>query len=250
MSLTDSLLTLYRVEAQVRGLRGRLESAQNYLTAQTQQLEELREQHQELRTRTHQIQAKIGNLEGETAAIDTRIEKLRNELNMASTNKQYTAVLTELNTVKLSRNEVDDQILEEMERIDQIKEQLAKLDSDIAERDKIRASAENELQRRNEEVGDRLAELEAQREVAAAEVPAAERAIFNEMADTYSGEAMAAVKEISRRSREYACGECNMYLPFETVAALMGAINTLVRCHACGRILFLQDETRGALAKR
>ncbi len=132
MSLTGSLLTLYRVEAQVRGLRGRLESAQNYLTAQTQQLEELREQHQELQTRTHQIQAKIGNLEGETAAIDIRIEKLRNELNMASTNKQYTAVLTEVNTVKLSRNEVDDHILEEMERIDQIKEQLAKLASDIA----------------------------------------------------------------------------------------------------------------------
>ena len=122
--------------------------------------------------------------------------------------------------------------------------------SDIAEREKIRASAETELLRRHEEVGDRLAELEAEREVAAAEVPAAERRIFDEMADAYSGEAMAAVHEISRRSREYACGECNMCLPFETVAALMGATNSLVRCHACGRILFLQDDTRGALAKR
>ena len=70
------------------------------------------------------------------------------------------------------------------------------------------------------------------------------------MADAYDGEALGQIEEIDRRHREYACGSCNMHLPFETVASLLGGGDTVGRCAACGRILYLADETRGALAKK
>ena len=117
MSLTDNLVNLYRIDAQVRGLRRRLESAQRHLEVQDRHLDELRQQRAEFDTRQRQLRATIGNLEGETSAIEQRLEKLRNELNGATTNKQYMAVLTELNTVKLSRGELDERQLQEMERV-------------------------------------------------------------------------------------------------------------------------------------
>ncbi|MHC4415459.1 MAG: zinc ribbon domain-containing protein [Planctomycetota bacterium] len=250
MSLTDNLLNLFQVDAQVRGLRSRLDSAQRYLAVQTRQVQELEQLREELQSRKRQLTAKISNFEGETAAIDERIEKLRSELNGASTDKQYSAVLTELNTVKVSRGEFDDRILQEMERIEEVNEQLAKLDVEYVERQKVAAVAESELLRRHEDVSERLAELEADREVAAAGILPAELRIFNEMADAYDGEAMAPVEEVDRRNREYACGACNMHTPFATVAALLGVIDSVVRCTACGRILYLEEETRGALVKK
>lgn len=250
MSLVESLLNLHRVEGQVRGLRSRLESAERYLNAQTRLAQDLEQQIAELESRRRQIQAKIGNLEGEMAAADERLEKLRNELNNASTNKQYTALLTELNTAKLSRGEIEDRILQEMDLLEQNAEQLKDLQEQVGERRKVRTVAEGELEQRTREVGQRLAELETERQTAAEAIPAAELKIFNEMADAYEGEAMAAIEEIDRRHREYACGACNMSLPFELVASLLGTSEVMVRCTACGRILHLQDETRGALAKK
>ncbi|MHC4347035.1 MAG: zinc ribbon domain-containing protein [Planctomycetota bacterium] len=228
MSLTENLVNLFQIDAQVRGLRRRLDSAERYLAVQTRNVEELEVQRREVETRQLQIQARIGNLEGEMATIDERLEKLRNELNAATTNKQYTTVLSELNTAKNARSEIEDQVLAEMERVDENTQQRQALEQEIDERQKVRALAEDQLQQRHDEVGERLAELEAEREVAAAAVP----------------------EEIDRRHREYACGTCRMHIPFQAVSALLSSSDTLVTCTACGRIMYLQDEVRGALLKR
>ena len=250
MILTDNLVNLFRIDAQFRGLRSRLESAERYLAAQTRQVEELKQQREELEARHRQIQAHIGNLESESAALDERLEKLRNELNAATTNKQYTAVLHELNGAKDNHIQLEDRTLQEMERVEENAGQREILAAEIAERERVRELAGEELKQRQEEVGDRLTALEADRNVAASAIPGTELKIFTELADAYEGEAMASIEEVDRRHREYACGACNMHVPFQSVACLLGTADTLVRCTACGRILFLEDETRGALAKK
>ena len=250
MSLTEDLISLFHIDSNVRGLRGRLDSAQRYLDAQDRLLAELNQQHEECEVRRRHVRAMVANLEGEIEVLDERLEKLRNELNVATTNKQYTAVLTERNIVKTARAEIEDRVLEEMETIEASGTQLEKIAQDIAERDKIRKVAKSQLKQRHDEVGQRLAELEVERETAASVIPGGEIRIFNEMAEAYDGEAMGLIEEIDRRNREYACGSCNMHLPFEAVASLLGGGNELVRCTACGRILYLAEETRGALAKK
>ncbi len=250
MSLTKDLISLFHIDSNVRGLRGRLESAQRYLDAQDRLLADLNQQHEECEVRRRHVRATVANLEGEVEVLNERLEKLREELNVATTNKQYTAVLTERNVAKTARAELEDRILEEMETIEASSKQLEKIAEETAERKKVRKVAKAQLKQRHDDVGQRLAELEVERESAASVIPGGEIKIFNEMADAYDGEAMGLIEEIDRRRREYACGSCNMHLPFEAVASLLGGSDALVRCTACGRILYLADETRGALAKK
>jgi len=244
----ESLLKLHRVDMQLRGLRSRLESAKRHLQAQERQLSEIEHRMEELRVRKRHCQASIHTLETEAGSLDVQLEKFRRDLNSSSTNKQYTAVLTELNTVKAARSKLDDQMLEEMDQVEDIDREIAEVKAQHEERSKVRELATEKLREREEEIGERLAELEREREMAAADVPAAEMVLFEEIADQHNGEAMASIEEVDRRHREYACSECNIHLPFEQVCSLMVEAKSLVRCPACGRILYLQEEIRSALA--
>jgi uncharacterized protein len=250
MTLMDNLLNLYRVDMQVRGLRSRLESAERYLKAQNKLFDDLTAQRDELVSRKKQLQATIANLESEIASIDQKLEKFRGDLNASSTSKQYNAVLTELNTVKLERSKTEDRMIEEMERVEQIDKDIASLEAQLIERQKVRDHAERELAEKRTEIGERLAELERERAEAASAVPASELEVFDKLADDYEGEAMANIEVIDKRRREYACGACNIHLPFEQISVLKGRSDTLVRCTACRRILYMQDETRESLAKK
>ena len=136
MTLLSNLISLFQIDSQVRGLRSRLESAQVYLDTQERLLAELREQREESEARRRQLQATIGNLDVEGTALGERIEKLRGELDVATTNKQYGAVLTEVNTTKLARTELDDRVYEEMEKVEEIDRQLEKLKGNHLERAK------------------------------------------------------------------------------------------------------------------
>ncbi len=249
MSLLESLLQLNQVDAQVRGLRSRMESAQRYLDAQTNQLQVVDDTLQELKTRLLHVKAAIANHETEMATIDERIEKLRDELNSSETNKQYTAVLNELNTVKANRTEIEDETIKEMESVETLEAEVEQVTAQREERVKVKDHAANQLREREAEIGDRLTELEAEREQAAAAVPPEALAIFDDLCHIYDGEPMASVEEVNRRRREYACEACNILLPFELVSLLLSGIDSVVRCAACSRILYLQDELRGALAK-
>jgi predicted nucleic acid-binding Zn-ribbon protein len=250
MALVDSLLTLYRVDSQVRGLRSRLDSAQRYFRTQEDQLTALMQQQQEMHTRKRQVQAALATLELEIKSIDERLEKLRGDLNSAPNNKQYTAVLTELNTVKASRTALEDRVLSHMEQLETIEAQFATIDGQIAERTKVRDLANSQYEERKTDVGARLSELEHEHEKAAAVIPANVLQVFEEVADLHEGEAMAAVEEIDRKHREYACGACNMHLPFEPVSKLSSKTDMLVRCAACGRLLFLQEAMPSVGAKK
>ena len=75
MSLIERLLRLYRVDAQVRGLRSRVDSAQRYLDAQSRLAAEVTAQRDELLVRSKQVQASIALMETEVATIDERLEE-------------------------------------------------------------------------------------------------------------------------------------------------------------------------------
>lgn len=250
MTLMERVLHLYQVDSQVRGLRSRVESAEIYLRAQNRQRDSVASQRDETATRKKHVQATVSNLETEVAAIDERLEKLRDELNAAVTNKQYSAILAEMNSVKEQRNELDDRTIAEMEQIEKLDAELATFDEQLADRNKVCTAAQSDLEERKNDVGERLTELEGERQDATSGIPDSVLTAFDDIADLHDGEALASIEEINRRHREYACTACNIHLPYERVSLAMLNGDELVLCPACGRILFMQEELRGALGTK
>ena len=249
MALLDNLLTLHRVDSQVRALRTRVTSAETYFNAQEKQLALLARQRTELETQIKQLQANVHALELDQAEATGRVEKLRAELNTSTNDKQYKAILNELKSLELHRDEVVKRAVEEMQRSEDTKKRLETHDATIVERKKVREVAKAQLDECMKDVGERLAELERERERAADLIPDRERKLFNLIADETEGEAMAEITVVSLRHREFACGACNIEVPFETFARLSSNSDAAVQCKACRRILFLSETSRADSSK-
>lgn len=250
MTLMDQLLSLYRVDAQIRGLRSRLKAAERQIAAQDKQLAALNIQKLEIEKQRRAAQAGAANLETEAKGMDERIERLRSDLNNQSSQKQYAAILNELNGLKAKRTEIDERTLADLERVEALGGELAKLQDGINERLKVRQVSEKELREREAEIADRLDELQRERDASASAIPDVVMTLFSQIADRYEGEAMAPVEELDRRSRDYTCSACNVHLPIETIARLTSSGADVVQCTACSRILYLHEETRGAFARK
>jgi len=245
MALLDNLLTLHRVDSQVRALSTRVESAKTYFNAQERQIALLEKQKGELETQTRQLQASVHALEVEQTAATDRVNKLRGELNNSTNDKQYKAILNEMKVLETQKDEIVKRAVEEMQRVEETKKRVEVHTATIAERQKIRELAKAKLDECQADVGERLAELKAERDRAADLIPERDRKVFDRVADLTEGQTMSEVTIVDLRHREFACGECNIEVPFETFARLSSNAESVIQCKACARILFLAEANRG-----
>jgi predicted nucleic acid-binding Zn-ribbon protein len=248
MPLIDNLLTLYKVDRQVRSLQSRVESAQLYLKVQTKLMTTISVQLSENELRLKHHKSNIAVAETETGSIDARVERLREDLNKAVNDKEYKALLAEVNTLKDQRKAFEDEMLIEMASVETLDTTLVEITAKIDERKKITKVAEKELHVRQDEIAEQLAELEKERTTAASVIPVDILEDFDEIADDYEGESMASIEIIDKKRKEYSCNSCSLHLPLESIVQLMANDDTIVKCGQCDRILFLEQASKEALA--
>ena len=250
MSLQQKLYDLYLLDQQVRGLRSRLDAAQRRQTALTTKRDQLEQQKTELQQQIKHAQSRAASLEQESAGVDQKVDKLRQQMNTVRSNKEYSALLVEVNTLKQDKSKYDDQALEQMSEVETFQQRLSEIEQKATEQQKLVEQAGQEVERAREEVGGKLDELTAKRDAAAQEVPTEARQVFERQADNHDGEALAPVEEEDRRRMEYHCGGCFMNLPVERINSIMSKPDELTTCPNCGRILYLDENLKSALAPK
>lgn len=246
MSVTEKLLRVFRVDQQLQGLESRLRAAEKFHDEQSRHLDTLRSQQRQVSDQLKQLQAQIGEQEVEIKSIDARVERLRDQMNSAKTNREYKAFLLEVNTFKADRDRLEQSALELMTKADELKKQQGELDAKASERDKVRGVAASDRDKRADEIRDRVNELRAERRRLVSDVPADALSVYDEQLRTRGDEAMAPVELQDRKRHEATCGSCMMSMPMETLSALIQGTR-LIRCVSCGCILYLERETAESL---
>jgi len=250
MSLHENLRKLFVLDQQVRGMRKRLDSATGRLNALQAALEQYNQQCDELREQFKHSQAKASTLENQSNDIEQRIEHLREQMQSVKNNKEYSAVLLEVNTLKIDKGKIEDEALEQLSNVDRLKEEVQEIETRVTNQKKLVDGAQSEIEICRSEIGQELDELTAKRATAEQQIPEAVRAQFNRMAHIYEGEAMAEVIEESRRNKEYTCGGCYLSLPVERVNAVMIPDEQVVFCPSCGRILYIDQQLKASISSK
>lgn len=248
MSLQDQLQTYFELDQRVRAMRSRLDASLRRETAVTRKKDQLAQQATELKSQHKTAQAKAATLESEADGIEKKIDGLREKMNHATSNKEYSALLVEVNTLKADKSKLEEGALEHISKVEELKGQLDELKQKLSDQEKLADGATKDVAEAEAEVGDKLTELTKERDAAGEPLSPSVRKQFDRLSEVYDGEAMAQVEEQDRKRMEYTCRGCYTLIPVETVNALLTKPDSVVTCASCQRILYVSSQLRTKFA--
>ncbi|MEM9414164.1 MAG: C4-type zinc ribbon domain-containing protein [Planctomycetota bacterium] len=248
MPLQDQLRAFYELDQRVRAMRSRLDAAINRHAAQERKKSQLDQQAAELRDQLKQNQAKAALLESEASGLEAKITGLRDKMNAVTSNKEYSALLVEVNTGKLEQGKHEELAIAAMTKVEELTAELEALQARVDEQGRIAKAAEADVEEARGEVGEQLEALNRERDAAGEPIAPAVRKQFDRLCEVHDGEAMAGIQEQNKRRMEYTCDGCYTLIPVETVNTLITRPDEVVTCSNCERILFVSEEIRDSLS--
>jgi uncharacterized protein len=248
-AILDALHRLQEIELQIAEVRQQIERKQRAAKAEGKRLADLdaKIHNKEAALRTDEIEA--NRLEVDVKAYETQIAKLRQALNLAKTNKEYSAVLTQLNTIKADSSKVEERVLGMFNQLEAKRKDIEAMRQERAAEAAKLETLEKAVRDVEDASRDNLTKLTQEREQAAESVPAKALDVFNRIAKANDGEAMAKLVRTHPRRAEYACGGCHMSVTIEQVNSILSRDDP-VPCGTCGRIMYMKaPATAQAAAK-
>ncbi len=236
----NALIKLQTVENTLRAAKAKLHRCRRNIILKENQLRVLQNSLEAKREEMQLTQIQVDRLELELKSRDETLAKYRAALNTAKSNKEYAAILTELNTNQADNSKIESQSLELMKNIEidsvhcqEIKAEIAQQKDDLAQ---VRVETDSLAERFEAEIE----EIQQQWVQASSDVPEKVLALFSKVADTYDGEAIADVENHDDSGGSYTCGGCFMGLTNETANLLMTR-DEILRCPNCARILVMKQ---------
>jgi len=233
------LVKLQSVENRLRVVKGKLTRCRRSVIIQENQVRSLASGLEAKKEELTLTRIQTDRLELELKSEEETITRLRTALNVAKTNKEYAAILTDLNTTKADSAKIENQTLDLMKDIEADEAQCTQLEEQIEQQKQKLEQVRRETEILAAKYEAEIAEIEKQWQAVAEAVPAEPLAIFKRVAETYDGEALAVIEKQDERKEIYSCGGCFMGIPTETVNVLMTK-DEVIRCPSCTRILVLK----------
>jgi predicted nucleic acid-binding Zn-ribbon protein len=175
-------------------------------------------------------------LEGDLQTIEAKIGKYQGQLMEVKTNKEYTAMLHEIDRAKGERDGVDTKILQAMEAADSLEAGIKRAEGDLAAELKRVADAQATLRGEQGELESRKAQQESQRLGIEAEISPELVTEFYRVSRSRGGLAVARVDK-------GLCQGCSVRIQ-PRIVQLIRRNEGILRCESCKRFLYYLEEER------
>ncbi len=227
-----------------------LRSNQEQLHGIPDWMKELHEQHSERKAVIDGLQetldgarAEQRTAEAETADLQTKLKSYQEQISLVRNQREYGALLQEIDTVKEQIRASEDQGLGALEQqeesqkaLDEERQSFSDLDEQYkAELEKWEAQ-KPDIARRVEELQDEVKTLEGR-------LAAPTLAFFRRILERHRGHALAPVQKLQRAGKGpqmWHCGACNYSVRPQAVVEIADK-GSLVPCDSCKRLLFLPE---------
>jgi uncharacterized protein len=228
-----NLIALQDLELKITGLQKQVTDIPELVQGFDKELRRIREEHEALVARSKELVNHRRTLEGQADLSRSKLSRLKDQLMAVKTNKEYTAMLHEIQMAEEQIRLEEDKILEIMEEMESKEKDLKG-----AEQEMKKKSAELQESIRN--ANDSAPLLEADLEKLRQEKAAMESQIGADLLSRYRRIAEARKGVALAEAKDELCSACHVRIRPQMYAELLRTDN-IHACDSCSRILFFRE---------
>ena len=228
------LIELQKVDSEIHDLKVDLKEKPEFIARLKAEFEESRALLSGLEEKLKRIQLDRKGLELELKTKEEAIVKANAKLSEIKTNKEYSAKLSEIESIKADKSIFEEKILISYDAADAVQKEIDKEKIVVGEKEKIFLSKKREVEDEVKVMEDRVKVLGAQRKQALDGVDPNCLNRYEKILQHKDGLAISSLQGNS-------CGGCFMNVTQQQINTIK-MHDQLVVCEMCQRILYLEDD--------
>lgn len=230
----NKLIEMQTVDSEIYSLQSEKDAKPEEIKKLDMSFEEKKKHLAELEKKLLDLQKQRKERELDLAVKEDQIKKNQMQLYQLKTNKEYAAMLKEIDGVKADISVIEDKIIGILDQADAAKKDTDKEKHNLQEEEKTINAEKNKIQIRIKEIDERLAQLKAERDRV---LPGITPKIINQYERVLKSRDWLAIVKVKNN----ACQGCYMNVPPQVIN-LIKMYDHLVTCGVCQRILYIDDN--------
>ena len=231
----EKLIELQGIDTKLRDLNDLLGDLPSKVDELNQQEESIKNSLVENKERMKELEVESHKGEVRIAEINDKVNKLKDQLFLVTNNKQYDALMHEMDHMKEERTTIETETFSFLEEKETLTESVETMESELG-------SLSNDLIVRREKLESAISDsaeeksiLEQQRSEQVNGIDLNTVSIYNRVFEARDG---LAVVNLSGNG----CGGCGAHIPMQKVTEVR-ANTTIHRCDVCGRFLYSENNS-------
>ncbi len=235
MSVTASALReIHRIHRQLTDLRGQIERGPRQLRAAENILAQMETACAQSKQTLKQTRMASDERQLQLRQREDRIKDLQGKLNSCGNNREYQMLKEQIAADEKANSVLSDEILEFLEKLDQLQVESAQLEKD-------RQKAQSDLESLRQSVNEKQARLNSELQRVTAELHQAESALPADLKAEYVRISRSRGEEALAQVDGETCGNCYQLLSPQTMTNLI--LGRAIFCKSCGALLYLKEDT-------
>ncbi len=243
--MPKKLENIVRLQAVVNSLR----EAERQLAGVPGWMEELHAEHSERQAEIDDLESEVEaaasarrKAEAASADAEEQLKHFQQQVSRVRTQREYAAILQEIDTVKNQIKQLEDEALAQIEAQDSAQKALEEKRVDFQDLDQRYAEALAKWEEEKPAVADRAKGLQDEEDELRSELPRNLLALFDRILSNRPGDAIAPVRRTDGPGGAlYHCAACNYRVRLQVVSDIKTR-GALVQCDGCKRILYVPEE--------
>ena len=230
----ENLIELQGIDTKLKDLNDLLGDLPSKVEGLNQQEESIKHSLQSNKNRLKELEVELHKKEVSISQLDGKVESLKDQLFLVTNNKQYDALMKEIDHLKDKKSTFESETIELLEEKEKLIQDVESMESDLTGLSDDLSKRRLKLETAISQSADEKSILEKEKQARIDKIDLNIMSLYDKVMDARDGLAVVPIVGSG-------CGGCGAHIPPQTLTEVRASTG-IHRCDICGRFLYNQEK--------